>query len=337
MEFAREKVSDVYVGDGGAASYEAFFRGSSSDSSDLFTRKASSTDLTRASDPLSNFSTSATPLGSSPTSVQAYLSDPVLLHKLGTHVKSGADLGVTSASAQPLPISSYQRMSSSSFNGASSPTGFSSGTPGSSPPPHLLDGLLDFPGLGGGGGGGGGGTSMAAVAAAAYAAESLMRGSSPPLPNQQQQQQQQPRQGQTIVVTSDTDAHKAAGIVAFLLTSQQQRQQQHAPPRGSGAAGMSSQPHCILRLQADLSSPPDVQVVQTAVAARVALKAAQVAHRSLAARPPSSFSGDVALVPFLTSDGAVSLLVIATCLPAAVWQAQGQVSISQAAWPDNDD
>ena len=157
---------------------------------------------------------------------------------------------------------------------------------------------------------------MAAMAAAAYAAEALaMRGSSPPLPPQQQVPRSQGH-GQTIAVTSDTDAYKAAGMISFLLSQQQQQQQ----PSSNGGA---SPPHCILKLQHDPSASPDVQISQMAIAAQVALKATQVAHRRLAIRPPS---GDVAMVPFLSSDGSVSLLVIATCLPAAVWQAQGQVS-----------
>ena len=327
--------SDGQVSEADAAAH-GFFRGSSDSDrgSELgaMARKASSTDLSR-SEPPSSFSTAATPYGASPTSVATYLSDPVLLQKQLV-MEGGVDLShvqtklAASTLSQPVSISSYQRISSNSFNGASSPTGFISSA-GNSPPPHLTAGLLDFPVLGGGGvlsssgtlGEAGGGSSMAAMAAAAYAAEALaMRGSSPPLPSQQQQVPRSQAQGQTIAVTSDTDAYKAAGMVSFLL-SQQQQQQQQQQPSGNGGA---SPPHCILKLQHDPSASPEVQVSQTAIAAQIALKAAQVAHRTLSIRPP--FSGDVAMVPFLSSDGSVSLLVIATCLPAAVWQAQGQVS-----------
>lgn len=78
-----------------------------------------------------------------------------------------------------------------------------------------------------------------------------------------------------------------------------------------------------------------VQFEQATAAARASLMAAQIAHHTLCSRQGGDGAGgggggggsggDIAMVPFLSNEGSLGLLVLMANMPAAIWQAQGQV------------
>lgn len=56
----------------------------------------------------------------------------------------------------------------------------------------------------------------------------------------------------------------------------------------------------------------------------------QLARRMMAQRT-GGVGGDIAVVPFFSQDGSVELLTFASCMPAAIWQARGEVRGQQQA------
>ena len=133
------------------------------------------------------------------------------------------------------------------------------------------------------------------MSAAAYAVDSFARGSSPPGSSNGVLGMHSSNRvgggrggggGGFLAVTADTDPYKVAGVIAYALSASSHN---HHLPNAGGDGGGSGQhsnstPHCVLRIQADPTAGSDVQIQQSTSAARVALMAVQLAHRTLASR-----------------------------------------------------
>ncbi|GAX73661.1 hypothetical protein CEUSTIGMA_g1112.t1 [Chlamydomonas eustigma] len=226
-----------------------------------------------------------TPFGGSPNSVNTFLSDPIISQYLKPTLGRRRDSsGNISASMHAAP----QAASSKRRHGIASPAGSYSEC---ASPPSEFD-TSSFPMLGG--------PTMISQPyqprprypdPANSVAQTISRGSSPPAPNPT-----------SLTVTSETDAFKLAGMLTYLLSQ-------------------TSSSGCALRMIADPAASPQQQVLQLAAAAMVAMTAAEVTHRSI--RSSSSNGSDVALVPFLSQDGVVGVVLMLVSLPAAIWQAAG--------------